>query len=130
MLNFEDDAELMNGLPDLGLTKNLRIATRFIRGDISASISGLGFFEMGKTIPVKLMDISSKGVLISTNRKLRINKSLTLTLQFETGRTFIIKAAIVRRSASSHHQYGMKFERCHDELGDYLLESQSKLVFK
>jgi len=130
MLNFKEKSETITGLSNAGLTKNLRVATRFIREDISVSISDLGLFEMGKIIPAKLMDISSKGVLISTDRKLRIHKNITLTLQFETGKTFSIKAIIVRRSDPPNHEYGIKFDHCFDELGDYLLESQRKLIFK
>ncbi|MDO9105583.1 MAG: PilZ domain-containing protein [Methylovulum sp.] len=128
MLNFEDDS--LFGSPNPGLTNNLRVATRFIREDISAFISDLNLFARGKPIPVQLMDISSKGVLISTSKDLRINKKITLTLRFASGKTFIIKTIIVRRSDTANHEYGIKFDHYHYELGDYLLESQIKLVFK
>lgn len=110
--------------------KNIRVATRFIREDIAASINVAGLLSFGKTIPVNLMDIASRGVLISTNQRLGINKKLTLTLQFKSGKEFVIKGTIVRRSGLSHEEYGIKFDRCNDELGDYLLETQGKLIFK
>jgi hypothetical protein len=110
--------------------KNIRVATRFIREDIVASINVSGLLSFGKTIPVNLMDIASRGVMISTNQRLGINKKLTLTLQFKSGKAFVIKGVVVRRSGLSNEEYGIKFDRCNDELGDYLLETQGKLIFK
>lgn len=112
------------------LIKNHRIATRFIREDIDASISDLGFLSRGKDFPVKLVDITSKGVLIESDKKLKVGQALTLTLQFKTGKRFVIKAKVVRIAAESHDQYGIKFDRYNNELGDYLLDTQTKLVFK
>ncbi len=112
------------------LQKNSRIATRFIREDIAVRIKVSGLFGLRKTICVKLMDISSKGVLISTKHKVRVNNKITLFLQFKSGRTFAIKALVVRHSVSSTDEYGIKFDRYNNELGDYLFESQENLIFK
>lgn len=110
--------------------KNIRVATRYIREDIAATVNVPSLLRFGKTISVKLMDIASRGVLISTNQRLGINKKLTLTLQFKSGKEFVIKGTIVRRSGLSGEEYGIKFDRCNDELADYLLETQGKLIFK
>lgn len=110
--------------------KNIRIATRFIREDIAASINVSGLLSFGKVIPVKLMDIASRGVLISTNQRLSINKKIILTLQFQSGKEFVIKGIVVRRSNMSQGEYGIRFDRYNNELGDYLLETQGKLIFK
>ena len=91
----------MAGLSEVNLTNNRRIATRFIREDISASISGLGLFGMGKALAVTLLDISSKGVLISTDQPLNINKKITVTLKFKSGKAFPIKSIVARGSDSS-----------------------------
>ena len=111
-------------------TKNNRATTRFIRDDITVTIKAPGRFYFSKPIAVNLMDISCKGVLISTDKKFGINKQITLTLEFTSGKVFVIKAKIARHSSSSLNEYGLKFDCYNNELGDYLLESQDKLIFK
>lgn len=119
------------------LIDNQRFATRYIREDIAASISDLGFslsnlgkFNLGKSFAVELMDITSKGVLISTGKKLKLNQMLNLTLEFNSGKLFLIKAKVARISSTTSNNYGLIFDHYHNELGEYLLETQSKLVFK
>ena len=53
-----------------------------------------------------------------------------LNLKFKTGRSFKIKGIVVHRTVLEPCQYGIKFNRYNDELGNYLLETQSKLIFK
>ncbi|MEQ1531313.1 MAG: PilZ domain-containing protein, partial [Methylococcales bacterium] len=116
-------------------TPNRRIGVRYVREDIAASVCKISiyFFGIGfkKDITVELVDISSKGVLISTNQKLKVGKKITITLKFEDDKAFTIKAKIVREILSPlHNQYGIKFDRLNNDLGDYLLETQNKLVFR
>ena len=111
-------------------TKNNRTTTRFIRDDITVTVKTPGRLYFGKPITVNLMDISCKGVLISTDKKFGINKQITLTLEFTSGKVFVIKAKTVRHTSLSLNEYGLKFDRYNNELGDYLLESQDKLIFK
>ena len=116
------------------LKKNNRVAVRYIREDIAASVCKIRLFNFGflinREILVELIDISSKGVLISTNKKLPLKKKITLTLKFEDTKTFQIKACVVRKTPALEYQYGIKFDRLNNELGDYLLETQRKLIFK
>lgn len=133
MIDFKEDNDfdgLFGGDFHVEDIKNNRIATRFVREDIDASISDLSFLSRSKAYPVHLMDITSKGVLIKSDKKLNINQSLTLKLKFLTGKEFIIKAKVVRVADSANSQYGLKFDRYNNELGDYLLDTQTKLVFK
>ncbi|WP_019864777.1 PilZ domain-containing protein [Methylovulum miyakonense] len=133
MNDFDENDELdvlFNANFPEDLLKNHRIATRFIRADIDASVSDLGFFYGGKVFAVNLIDITSKGVLIESEKKLKINQKLTLTLKFKTGKTFVIKAKVVRIADNTNNRYGIKFDRYNNELGEYLLETQTKLVFK
>jgi hypothetical protein len=121
-LFFFDDQEDIN--------TNRRITTRIIRDGIDVHINIPYLFGFGKTITVNLIDISCKGVLVSTHQKLRVNKKITLTLLFESGKLFKIKAIVVRRSDSSRLEYGIKFVQNNNELGDYLYESQERVIFK
>lgn len=112
-----------------------RIGVRYVREDIAASVCKISILIFGigftREITVELVDISSKGVLIATTSKLRVNKKITITLKFEDNKTFTIKAKIVRGVLGPiQNQYGIKFDRLNNDLGDYLLETQNKLVFK
>jgi len=124
-------------------SKNQRIAVRYVREDIAASICNINSLSFGfffkdvfivlndkKKFPVELKDISSKGVLIACSKKLRINKKIILTLEFEDSKTFKIYAKVVRKVPAQENQYGIKFDRLNNDLGDYLLKTQSKLVFR
>lgn len=133
MIDFKEDNDFDglfgDDLPGEDI-KNNRIATRFVREDIDASITDLSFLNRSKAHPVHLMDITSKGVLIKSDKKLKINQTLTLKLKFLAGKEFAIKAKVVRVADSTNNQYGVKFDRYNNELGDYLLDTQTKLVFK
>lgn len=138
MSDFDDNLEFPDDLFDIDFSEvpitNKRVATRYIREDIAASVCKISWFNFGfrfnKDIFVELIDISSKGVLITTSQKLPINKKITLTLTFEDLKSFIIQAKVVRKALADQTQYGIKFDRTNDALGDYLLETQRKLVFK
>ncbi len=110
--------------------KNKRSATRFIRDDITATVNVDGLFGSSKTIAVELRDITSKGALISAHQELIVNKKIQLTLHFKSGKIFVINAQVVRHTDKACYEYGIKYDRYNDELGDYLLETQQKLVFK
>ncbi len=114
---------------------NRRLGVRFIRDDIDISVRKNSFFELrfgakNKQIPVRLIDISSKGVLIATDMKLQVNKKLLLTLRFVDLREFEMHCTIVRKTSAEKNLYGIKFDRIDSRLADYLLVTQKKLTFK
>lgn len=119
------DLDLSKDLPD-----NKRYAVRYIRSNIKASVLKVKLFGLGKPIGLELLDISSKGALISTNKKIRKNKKITLILEFEDGKVFEIESKIVRLEKDQSFQYGVKFNRFHHDLGNYLLETQDDLIFR
>ncbi len=133
-----NDINEFNGNPDdifsLDFTKDLpennRFAVRYIRTNIKASVLKVRLFGLGKPLGLELLDISSKGALISTNKKIRKNKKITLILEFEDGKTFEISSKIVRLEKDQAFQYGIKFDRFNHDLGNYLLETQDDLVFR
>lgn len=133
-----NDINEFSGNPDdifnLDFTKDLpennRFAVRYIRTNIKASVLKVRLFGLGKPLGLELLDISSKGALISTNKKIRKNKKITLILEFEDGKTFEISSKIVRLEKDQTFQYGIKFDRFNHDLGNYLLETQDELVFR
>jgi len=131
-LNIElPDIELLNKLAHTeNPAQNNRAAARCLRDDILAYISHKNLFRSENTIAVRLVDINSRGVLIATTEELAVNKKISIILNFRDGKQFIIPAKIVRHQASTTNEYGIKFDRCNNELGDYLLATQSKLIFK
>jgi hypothetical protein len=133
--NNSDFSKFFNAYFNLTATKNNRMATRVVRRDIAAAIGDLGLLSLGKVLPVILLDINSRGALIESKKKLDVDQTLTLALKFKTGKLFTIKAKVVRIAAAAgaaHYgdHYGVQFDRYNDELGDYLLETQSNLIFR
>jgi len=109
--------------------RNRRIAIRYVRSDITANIIKKGFLKSTK-IRVKLLDISSKGALISGPNRLTINNKVKLQLIFQDGKKFTIPATIVHKQNSSKKQYGLKFVTMDNDLGEHLLLTQSDLIFR
>jgi hypothetical protein len=82
---------------------NQRKYTRFIRKDIEVTIVKSNLIGYKETIKCKLIDISSTGVQISTPLKLGTNIKVQLILKFGTGKTFKLKAKILRLQESVHY---------------------------
>jgi PilZ domain len=113
---------------------NRRMSIRYVRSDIGVTIRKIGLFNftflIKKKFSVKLIDISSRGVLIATNIRLATNKKIILTLRFSDFREFEIPGKVVRKSVGELQIYGIKFDHLNDELADHLLATQRKLAFK
>lgn len=153
MAIIEDNYDTFGNMLDLdfdldvskSMVNNRRVFTRYIRNDIDAVFyksdifTRLGLTYFHRLIPAELLDISSKGVLISSDKKIKPDSKIVLGLKFNSGKTFWIKALIVCTSIASKkleidarivYKYGIKFYSYNNELGDYLLETQSELNFK
>lgn len=130
--NIFDDSQLITTY------KNQRKTVRYVRRDITTFVSqadifgGYSLFSYSRAVRVKLLDISSQGVLIGAPAELvlKTNQKLMLTLIFNSNRKFEIQARVKRKLVEGRRFYGIKFEKANDELGEYLLESQGDLVFK
>jgi PilZ domain len=113
---------------------NTRIAIRYVQDDFTAilcTISLLSYgFLLNKEFTVDLLDISSKGLLIATDKKLRVNQTVNICLKFDNGREFKRHGKIVHRADGIICRYGLKFDRLSNSLGDYLLAEQKKFAFK
>jgi c-di-GMP-binding flagellar brake protein YcgR len=117
---------------------NRRKSVRYVRKDVTAFISqadmfgGYSLFSSSRAIRVKLLDISSRGTMIGGPSKLvlKINQKIMLTLIFTSNKKFEIPSRIKREFVEERTFYGVKFDEVHDDLGEYLLESQADLVFK
>ena len=123
------DKEIFDMLFADAKIENKRKAVRYIRADITTSFSKHGLLNFAKKIPVKLLDISSKGAAIECDKNLKIKNKLTLELVFKDNHSFILHATIIHQ-VKNKKQYGLKFDNFNDELGDYILFSQNDLLFK
>lgn len=108
---------------------NKRKAVRYVRPDITAILLRKGLFRNRET-ETELLDVSSKGALIACGDKFSIKSKLTLILIFADGRKFTLDAQVIHCETLEKRQYGLKFNKTSDELGEYLLSSQNDLVFK
>jgi hypothetical protein len=130
-----DNEGLTAGPGVRGQVANQRRTVRYIRKDITAGIrkeswfDALGLDWFRKEIPAELLDISNRGCLVGCSAKLPVPAKITVLLMFETGMRFEIKSMVVRK-AEGRDQYGIKFARYNDELGEYMLKTQSELTFK
>ena len=134
MSEFEEN-EALNDFADFDVEPpehpNKRTSIRYIRSDIRATVRNTGLLKFGAEIPVDLIDVGSKGALIATEKKIGVNQKIMLSLLFNSGRTYTIKAKVVHVvKASKSFRYGLKFDHYNNELGDHLFETQDKLLFK
>jgi hypothetical protein len=117
---------------DGDFSENKRKTVRYVRKDISAFISQAdifgtySLFSHSRSIRVRLLDISCKGSLIASPKKLNSNRKFRLTLVFNSNKKFEISAKIVRELTRNRSFYGLKFDSINNELGDYLLESETQ----
>jgi PilZ domain len=112
---------------------NRRMSVRYVRNDIGTSIRKIGLFNFtflaNRAMSVKLIDISSRGVLIASNMRLATNKKIVLTIRFADFKEFEVPGKVVRKSMGDLQIYGIKFDHINDELADHLLATQRKLTF-
>jgi PilZ domain len=119
------------------LLTNLRKSTRYMRYDLGITVRKLGLlkfsFLKSDDIPVKLVDISSRGigVLIATDLRLTLNQKICVSIRFRNFKEFEIPSTVVRKtSVGDVEMYGIKFDRISNTFANYLLKTQTKLTFK
>jgi hypothetical protein len=112
---------------------NRRMGIRYIRKDIGVTVRKIGMFNFNlganQDSSVKLVDISSRGVLIATDIKLSVNKQVFLTIRFADFKEFKIPGKVVRKAEGSIFTYGIKFDKTNNKLADKLLATQRRLSF-
>lgn len=112
------------------LPENQRIAVRYIRDDISLTLQKDGLFKWGNTPEVKLIDISSKGVHVSSDIEIKVKKKFILVFEFKDGKKFQTEGTVVYNHPEKSLRYGIKFKKFEHELSDYLVETQKELNLK
>ncbi|NOQ35196.1 MAG: hypothetical protein GQ569_04795 [Methylococcaceae bacterium] len=109
---------------------NLRKAIRYVRNDIKAQLVVRKLLGSMKAFDVDLLDVSSKGVLISSPKPLKVRNKVLLKLKFEKDiHHFKIEGEIVRITDGTV-AYGIKFSQYENEFAEHLFDTQTQLVFK
>jgi hypothetical protein len=112
------------------LLLTLRKAVRYGRSDIKASLCSKSIFRSSKPFEIELLDISTRGAHIVSKRKLSVNTAFTLKIAFNGGKAFDIAGKVIHKKSSREDSYGFQFDVYNDGLGDYLLNTQTDLIFK
>lgn len=115
---------------DQAVSQNKRVTVRYIRDDIKVYLKITRLLIANKSYPVTLHDISSRGVLVSCDKKLQVNNKHSLVLEFEDGKQYAIQSKILRRTKAAQYYYGIKFSSINHDLGEHLLVTQKDLIFK
>lgn len=104
-----------------------RRTVRYQRGDINAKLRMKSFLVLSQNIPVQLFDISTGGAGLVCEKLLKLNQQVVLKLSFADGTQFDLNSTVV--NVGQNNQYGLKFDRYNDAIGDQLLQSQTDLKF-
>ncbi|MBE0434846.1 MAG: PilZ domain-containing protein [Methylomicrobium sp.] len=126
----ENHRDIFDFDTDDTIQDNGRRSVRYVRSDIKVVLITKTLLGIDRKIQAQIQDISSKGLRVSAEEKLSINKKITVAIKFKDGRRFNMKAKVVRQSSSNKFDYGIKFEERQNDLGDHLLETQTDLLFK
>lgn len=121
--NFD---ELDHNIELDSLLLNKRISVRYRRNDIKAMIKTHSLF-FPQLFRVNLLNISSKGAAIHSDKKLRLKSRVSFFLHFNDGRRFTINATVVHNHSAP--KYGLKFDLYQSDLAEHLLATQTGLEF-
>jgi PilZ domain len=119
---FEPDTELIIE----HLHTNKRTSPRYRRNDIRAVLK-IHSFLYPRLQPVVVQNISSRGAAIVSGKPLKANSKVCLYLLFACGKRFNIEARVVHTEAKP--RYGLKFTDNNNDLGEFLLHTQTNLDF-
>jgi hypothetical protein len=105
---------------------NKRRATRHYQIGMESFIKFSRLFVPCETTAI-IQDISSKGGTVKCTKKFRNNEKICLKLSINDAISFAIYAVVVHRK--SDRIYGVKFQKYHGALADYLFQTQLNLIF-
>lgn len=121
-----EDFDELDQVIDIGcLLLNSRISVRYRRTDIKVMIKTHSLF-FPRLIDAELVDISSKGIAVHSQKKLKVKGRVSIFLQFSDGKRFTVLATVSNKTIP---RYGLKFDTYQTELADYLLATQTDLTF-
>jgi len=94
------------------------------------ALDKLYLYESNKQIPAKFRNFHSSSVKILTHTPLDTKKQHSLIFILSNGDKYNTLTQITDYQQHKYNNYGIKFDKANDELGEYILETQTDLVFK
>ncbi|NOQ82237.1 MAG: hypothetical protein GQ548_06910 [Methylophaga sp.] len=101
---------------------SLRKAVRYRKSDIKATLTSKQWF-ISKTIPINVLDISSKGICIAIEQKLRMNTKVVLNLELTEDYSCTIPAKVVRLYSTT--EYGLVFDKTQHTAIDHIISDEA-----
>ena len=96
----------------------------------SAPLKSLHLFESNQEIPIKFRNLSDSSVKIFTNVPLNIKEKHSLLFILSNGEQQKTFTEIDNYQRIINYNYGIKYEKPSDKLGDHILETMTDLIFK
>lgn len=107
---------------DSFLRKNIRKKTRYTFHSIPAQLSKSSFTGHSNLLTVQIENTSGVDALVALKEQLKLGEKVTLIVQSELVKKFVINAKVVRKEEKG--VYALKFLTKHHKLIDSLFDSQ------
>ncbi|MCK5830966.1 MAG: PilZ domain-containing protein [Methylococcales bacterium] len=101
--------------------KNRRDTVRYVFKAVVGCVKKHSFLGFNKRLPISIETVSSAGALIKMEQKLKLKGEVTLEIQLDSQKVFIIPAKIIR--TNSNKTYGLEFSNYQHKLTEYLIDS-------
>ena len=83
----------------------------------------------GTRVKTKYRNITTNSIQVLAFNEINKKEKITLIFEFLNGDTIEKEAKVTHLKVISKYQYGIKFDRKNQSLGNYLLKTQKSLVF-
>jgi|GEM_PF-6848853 len=93
------------------------------------SLKQISLLMDGQKISAKFRKLTFRSVQIFVHQALKSKRNIAVLFEFDDGEKFTLAAEIDRCRKITHHYYGIKFDKLDNELGEYLLKTQTDLSF-
>ena len=94
------------------------------------SLDRLCLYQSNNQIPAKFRNLGSSSVKILTHKPLNPKEQYNLIFMLSNGKKHKTLTQIDDYQHHIYYNYGIKFDKANDDLGEYILETQTDLVFK
>lgn len=101
--------------------KNRRDTVRYVFQAVDGCVKKHSLLGFDQRLPISIEAVSSNGALIKMEKKLKLKGNVTLEIQLDSQKIFIIPAKVIRKNSSK--TYGLAFSDYQHKLTEYLIDS-------
>jgi len=101
--------------------KNRRDTVRYAFQAVDGCVKKDSLLGFNQRLPISIEAVSSNGALIKMEKKLKLKGKVTLEIQLDSQKIFIIPARVIRKNSSQ--TYGLAFSDYQHKLTEYLIDS-------